>query len=271
MKPNSAFLNQPSEFWALVRGISESLGYSQRKTKEVRQSLRKYHSDEITLFAKPFFVPETITKKAGEYLDCRASLLSDKIHPLLMDRTEAKRAFKGLLAKYKPKCPLPMNKQKGEKRHYAYLTCMVNVLTERSLKKGKFCNYSPRALCTITDASNKLVKVLSRWMDGVYPDVKNPAAVWEVKEYYGTTTFGSRVADGVYETQLDGYELLEAERVSGRKIQHYLFVDDRFTWWDCGRSYLCRLVDMMHMGLVDEIVFGKEVLTRWPEIIRSWP
>ena len=135
---------------------------------------------------------------------------------------------------------------------------------------GNSCNYSPRALCAITDTSNRLVNVLSRWMDGAYPDVKNPKAVWEVKEYYGTTTFGSRVADGVYETQLDGYEILEAKRVSGRNIQHYLFVDDRFTWWDCGRSYLCRLVDMLHMGFVDEIIFGKEVLTRWPHIVRSW-
>lgn len=269
MKPNPAFLNQPNEFWALVRGVSESLGYSQRRTKEAGQKLRAYRPDEIRLFAKPFFVSEAVAKKVWEYLDYRAALLTNKVRPLFMDRAEAKKVFKRLLAKYKPRCPLPMNKQKGEKRHYAYLTCMVNVLAEMNLK-GKTCNYSPRALCAITDSSNRLVKVLSRWMDGAYPDVKNPKVVWEVKEYYGTTTFGSRVADGVYETQLDGYEILEAERVSGRTIQHHLFVDDRFTWWECGRSYLCRLVDMMHMGLVDEIIFGKEVLTRWPNIVRSW-
>ena len=37
----------------------------------------------------------------------------------------------------------------------------------------------------------------------------DPLAVWEIKEYYYTTTFGSRVADGVYETLLDGMELRE--------------------------------------------------------------
>lgn len=26
----------------------------------------------------------------------------------------------------------------------------------------------------------------------------------------------------------------------------------------------------MHMGLVDEVLFGKEVVTRWPEIVQSW-
>jgi hypothetical protein len=107
-------------------------------------------------------------------------------------------------------------------------------------------------------------------MDGAYPSIENPMAVWEVKEYYGTTTFGSRVADGVYETMLDGFELLELREHEKIAIQHYLFVDDRFTWWIKGKSYLCRIIDMLHMGLVDEVLFGKEVLQRWPEIVASW-
>ena len=130
MKPNPVFLNQPPEFWALVRGVSASLGYSQRRTRAAGQQLKQYHPDEITLFAKPFFVPEAVTKKSGEYLYYRAMLLTKSICPLLMDRAEAKKVFKQLLAKHKPNCPLPMNKQKGEKRHYAYLTCIVNMLAE---------------------------------------------------------------------------------------------------------------------------------------------
>ncbi|MBI3343812.1 MAG: hypothetical protein HY028_02925, partial [Gammaproteobacteria bacterium] len=46
-----------------------------------------------------------------------------------------------------------------------------------------------------------------------------------------TTTFGSRVADGVYETLLDGMELEELEAAAQRKVQHVLFIDDYFTWW----------------------------------------
>ena len=95
-------------------------------------------------------------------------------------------------------------------------------------------------------------------------------AIWEIKEYYYTTTFGSRVADGVYETLLDGMELEELEIAAKRKIQHVLFIDDYFTWWECGRSYLCRMIDMLHMGYVDEVVFGREVLTRLPELAREW-
>ena len=107
-------------------------------------------------------------------------------------------------------------------------------------------------------------------MDGAFPSVIDPIAIWEIKEYYFTTTFGSRVADGVYETQLDGWELWEANLNINRKVFHYLIADAYLTWWIQGRSYLCRLFDSMHMGLVDEVLFGKEVLTRIPQLARQW-
>ncbi len=37
-----------------------------------------------------------------------------------------------------------------------------------------------------------------------------------------------------------------------------------------GRSYLCSLIDMLHMGYVDEVIVGREVLTRIPEIAQKW-
>ena len=187
-----------------------------------------------------------------------------------MNREKAQTIFDRLRSSYSPNCHLPMNKQKGEKRHYSYFTCIVNMLTEKNLK-GRDFEDNPRNLCLITtNTDNRLVKTFSRRVDGAYPDILNPTAIWEIKEYYGTTTFGSRVADGVYETLLDGYEIIEAEQVGGQKIEHYLLVDDWFTWWVKGKSYLCRLVDMAHAGFVDEVIFGEEVLTRWPEIIKIW-
>ncbi len=103
--------------------------------------------------------------------------------------------------------------------------------------------------------------------------------MWEIKEYYYTTTFGSRVADGVYETLLDGMELEELDsalrelsRLEDRPthIQHILVIDAHYTWWIKGRSYLCRIIDMLHMGYVDEVLFGKEVITRIPLIAKEW-
>jgi hypothetical protein len=97
-------------------------------------------------------------------------------------------------------------------------------------------------------------------------------AVWEIKEYYYTTTFGSRVADGVYESLLDGLELEEIRADTKGKIdiKHYLMVDAHYTWWIKGRSYLCRIIDMLHMGYVDEVLFGSEVSERIPAIVKGW-
>ena len=68
----------------------------------------------------------------------------------------------------------------------------------------------------------------------------------------------------MYETLLDGYEINTFENAFGRRIAHYLFVDDKFTWWDMGKSYLCRMIDMLHTGHVDEVFFGRQVVSQWP-------
>ena len=65
-------------------------------------------------------------------------------------------------------------------------------------------------------------------------------------------------------------ELEELRQNEGIHVKHYLILDDRFTWWDCGRSYLCRVIDMLHMGYVDEVLFGRETLKRLPELVKSW-
>jgi hypothetical protein len=114
------------------------------------------------------------------------------------------------------------------------------------------------------------LRTLARRVDGAFPKTVNPVAVWEIKEYYHTTTFGSRVADGVYETLLDGMELEELREHEAVEVKHYLIVDAHYTWWDCGRSYLCRIIDMLHMGYVDEVLFGREVVERLPGLVKEW-
>jgi hypothetical protein len=168
----------------------------------------------------------------------------------------------------KSKLRVPMNKQKGGKRKPAYLTAIVNMLVEANIG-DLACDYDPRELTTFTHMSAP-IRTLARRVDGAFPSAKNPIAVWEIKEYYHTTTFGSRVADGVYETLLDGLELEELRRSERVDCKHYLMIDARFTWWDCGRSYLCRIVDMLHMGYVDEVLVGTEILDRMPALAREW-
>lgn len=281
MRPDPRFSGAGRSFWAHVKLISESVGYSGRGRRGAALApLRRYTAGDLAaglagaslepthLYDAARRSPTALGQQLLDYLNFRATLLESQVAPNLMDRDQAAAEFQRLREELRPTCALPLNKQKGEKRHYAYLTGIVNMLTEKTLG-GRSFDDEPRGLTIITREHAPL-RTLSRWMDGAYPTLVDPRAIWEVKEYYGTTTFGSRVADGVYETMLDGEELAELERSEGRKVLHYLILDDRFTWWQCGRSYLCRIVDMLHMGLVDEVVVGRGVLTRWPQIVQGW-
>ena len=275
MQADPRFLSQPKEFWANVRTISQEVGYTERGADSIKiptlEAIRKEFSRLGLSTAHIAGADDTLTefgKCLFDYFTFRALVLNDTVRHHFMKKDAASIEFKRLKKQLKPKCPLPMNKQKAEKKNYAFLTGIVNMLIEANIGDAP-CDFDPRSLTTITHDGMPL-RTLSRRVDGAFPAVVNPIAIWEIKEYYYTTTFGSRVADGVYETLLDGMELEELETAAQRKVQHILFIDDYFTWWECGRSYLCRMIDMLHMGYVDEIVFGREVLTRLPELARDW-
>jgi hypothetical protein len=185
-----------------------------------------------------------------------------------MDAAKARSTFQTLKKKLKPKCPVPLNKQKGVKRAEAYFTGIINMLIDAN-SQALPCDFSPMELTSVT-VDGAPLRTLARWVDGAFPGTVNPIAVWEIKEYYYTTTFGSRIADGVYESLLDGMELEELREHEGIDVKHYLMVDAYDTWWKMGRSYLCRIVDMLHMGYVDEVLFGSEVIERLPAIVNEW-
>ncbi|MDB5803562.1 MAG: hypothetical protein JWN73_884 [Betaproteobacteria bacterium] len=275
MRADKKFAAQLPVFWANVRTISQEVGYTQRGEKiikvptigEIRENFARLGLTTAHIVdAKG--LPTEFGVNLLAYFTFRARILNDYVQNCFMDKAQAEKEFTRLKNKLKPKCPLPMNKQTGEKKNYAFLTGLVNMLVEANIG-GAPCNYDPRSLTTITH-NLMPYRTMARRVDGAFPAVVNPIAIWEIKEYYYTTTFGSRVADGVYETLLDGMELEELEKEAGRKVQHVLFIDDRFTWWECGRSYLCRIIDMLHMGYVDEVVFGREVLTRLPLLAKEW-
>ncbi len=276
MKPNPKFVTQTSpEFWANVKYISQRLGYTDRKTK----SIKNYPFEQIiTLYKKSNFQlnkiafsnegPTSFGQLLLDYFEYRANALNNYVQHNLMDLEEAKVLYEDLCKQHNPTCAIPMNKQKGEKQAPNYYTGIINILIEANIKDYTI-NYSANELTAFT--LNKVpYRSLSRRVDGSFPGVLNPIALWEIKEYYYTKTFGSRVADGVYESQLDGLELTEIRRTLDRPIHHYLMVDSKFTWWVLGRSYLCRIFDMMHMGLLTEAIFGKEVIDRIPVITKKW-
>ena len=272
MRPTDRFLRKPKSFWAAVRSLSQEIGYSKGDSiivPRIEQMAEAFN--KLGLDARRVIDAGGSTRLAEELLDYfaeRSRALVDEVEPKLMDTPQAGTLFETFRDEFRPTCPIPMNKQKGDKRVEAYLTALVNMMIEK-YARGYPCVYDPQALTTITRDGAPL-RTLARRLDGAFPSTVNPISIWEVKEYYYTKTFGSRVADGVYETLLDGMEVEELRVHEDIDVKHYLMVDSHYTWWRCGKAYLCRMFDMLHMGYVDEILFGIEVVEEMPRIVVEW-
>lgn len=275
MKPDQRFAKQGKPFWACVRSLSQKLGYTVRGKGRIKvHTVSQMRKGFVSLGLNPAAIcdekgkPTQLASLLHDYFQFRADVLETVAAKKLMNVAQAKALFEQYSRQFQPTRPSPMNKQKGDKKAPAFLTSLVNMVVEHH-SKGADCDYDPRALTTITKDGIPL-RTLARRVDGAFPNAVNPVAIWEIKEYYYTTTFGSRVADGVYETLLDGLELEELRDSEDVDIKHYLIVDDHNTWWNMGRSYLCRIVDMLHMGYVDEVLFGSEVVDEMPRIVGEW-
>ena len=293
MQPQKKFVGLPKAFWANVRTISQRVGYTVKPKRvkgvkgqagpirvptlaEIKAGLESIDLSAAHL-VKTNGRATDLGKQVVDYFEYRADTLNRVVEPLLMDAAQAEALFDSLQAKLKSVASVPMNKQSEEKKKPAFFTGMINMLIEANIN-GLPCNYNPQELTTVT-RNQEPFRTLARRIDGAFPGPVDPLAVWEIKEYYYTTTFGSRVADGVYETLLDGMELEELDDALRElavaedrpiHIQHLLMIDAHFTWWVKGRSYLCRIIDMLHMGYVDEVLFGKEIITRLPKITKGW-
>lgn len=276
MKASPVYTNQSHVFWAHVRLLSQEIGYTSRRSADsiyvwsyddLLRAFERLGLDTVILGNKNN--PSLFAEDLLGYSKYRADLLVERVKPNLMTGTEAEKLFNALILENPDvKAPIPMNKQTGTKRKISYFTAIINILFSKHLGE-KNCNYDPRKLA-FSLQEEKVGATYSRRFDGAYPDVTDPKAVWEIKEYYYTTTFGSRVADAIYETMLDGYEIREFFNHSNKRVYHYLFVDAYLTWWEMGKPYLCRMIDAMHMGFVDEVIFGREAVERIPEIIKDW-
>jgi hypothetical protein len=270
MKADKDYQKKPPAFFDAIRLISERYGYSTRRSPTREAEVKTISSskvEEIFSGLKLNVPNETNPTDIAKYINYRAEILNAEVEPCLMDREQARKLYCDEFIKKKPRTPPIMNKQKGDKKHESYLACLVQIQAEFILGYGQFDN-DPQRLAYLYDSNNYLIKCFARRFDGAVPSTANPKVVWEIKEYYGTTTFGSRVADGVYESLLDGFEIIEA-RKKGANVKHYLFIDDKFTWWGLGKSYLCRIIDMLHTRHVDNVYFGSQVVTQFPVDLKN--
>ena len=183
MKPNSKFSHKNKSFWAAVRTISQKVGYTIRGKKlirvpaidEIADAFDKLSLDREKIINKDG-KPTKITKELIEYFEFRAEILNDYVEPRLMDAQRASECFKEMHKKYSPSCPIPMNKQKGDKKAPAYFTCIINMIIESVIGSRK-CDYDPRELTTVTTGGFPL-RTLARRVDGAFPSAVNPLAIW---------------------------------------------------------------------------------------------
>ena len=147
------------------------------------------------------------------------------------------------------------------------LVAEVSQLTSRwCLDAGITFNTDPQRRAVWL--ANGHLHVSARNLDGVVPGLLNPVLVWEIKEYWGKTSGGSKMSDAVYECQLVGLELREFERVSGEHVHHVVFLDGR-EQWARRKGDLVRFIDLANQGLIDRLIVGKQVAFEWPEVLRE--
>jgi len=228
--PDSRFRSQTPVFWSYVRTLSQFLGYTDKggirvpSVEDRKRGLRELGLD-LSRCVTRSGDPTPLGAELLQYFTHRVRVLEESTRPALMTADAAEALFLELKPSATANTPLPMNKQKGEKRRHAFFTCIINILISRTLQDIP-CDYSPRKLTTFV-RDGIPVRTLSRRVDGAFPSTINPIALWEIKEYYFTTTFGSRIADGVFETMLDGMELRELCENENVRCRHYLMVDPR--------------------------------------------
>jgi|SRR5579859_6695599 len=278
MKPDVRFLHKDPIFWANVKSISQLVSYSkgeQIKVPGIEEIKAKLPVGGLTFqhILDENNVLTSLGKDLLDYFQYRAHVINNDVKANLMRVDEAARIFAPLFLEYHQKLGFKSdssrNKQRGDKAGPAFFTNIINILIEMNAE-GFGCNFNPQQLTTFT-YDNMPLRTLSRRVDGAFTGVINPIAIWEIKEYYySEENFGSRIADSVYESQLDGMELDELHRNTSFKVKHYFMVDGHNTWWYKGKSYLCRIIDLLHMGYVDEVLFGREVQERLPQLVKEW-
>jgi hypothetical protein len=156
MTPNELFLNQPKQFWAYVRSISQKVGYTIRGQRQIRvptidemaEALNSLDLDAARLTDKKGEATR-LGQTLVDYFAYRADVLNTFVEPRLLNKDQARKLFEKVKAAGKYSWPVSMNKQKGAKKAPAYLTGIVNMIVESNIGSLP-CNYNPLALTTVT-------------------------------------------------------------------------------------------------------------------------
>lgn len=245
--------------WELVRY------YLSITTNEERQSFVKALKAESTakVGKVKLQLGGEVASELVEYLDFRRTLwdLGDK---LLRTEDEAKAYCR------KKFNELPKTTQTKNQEHHQSSKAMVLTTTrlaEAACREfGMPIEPNPQRRCVWV--ADQQLHVTARSLDGAIPGLVDPFLVWEIKEYWGTTSGGSKMSDAVYECALVGRELRDFEKRTNLHVEHAVLVDGK-AQWTSRESDLLRFYDLYHQGLIDILIVGREVETAWQPFVKS--
>jgi len=243
-------------FWELLRFYCSLRGTEQ---KDFLKELSAPKNPELK-FWKLLNLQEDAAKLLVTYCSQREALLRKALESL---RTEEEA--KGFCDSESIEWKITKTKSKDHHQSSKTLIATVSAIAERACKKFKeTVEADPHKRC-IWCIDNHL-HVTARNLDGAIPSLRDPYVVWEIKEYWGKTSGGSKMSDAVYECHLVGREIREYEEKSKHKISHIVFLDGK-DQWHARKSDLARFIDLHNQGLIDHLFIGRTIETEWEPIL----
>jgi len=248
--------------WEILK-VYRGLSRGTRKRREWLSQLETHHlcsfpGDE----ASPIQVDEEISKLLGSYIEASAEQAEEAFGRF---RTEREA-----LAHCESIGVTVATTRTQSADHHQSPKALVGGVT---LIAADFCcgngisiDPNPQNRCVWTHDSS--MHVTSRRLDGAIPGLVNPRIIWEIKEYWGKTSGGSKMSDAVYECQLVGRELRNWEEGTGLEVCHVVFLDG-LEQWKSRRSDFVRFSDLANQGLIDQLIIGGEVEEDWAKLLAA--
>lgn len=234
------YLEHDAEFWAYVRLVSQQAGYQPRgdevvkvyEPEDLQNAVESTGINGEPLFGD--FSTDGLTdlgENILDYLNYRSQHVAVALDNI-QTKNEAEETYEEYRGDHELK-HVQYNRQ-GSNDPLVFANT-VNLVMEKEYG-GEF-DPNPYELPTILDDDKNLQLTFAKRLDGAVPDNRNPIALWEVKEFYNSSTFGSRVADAIYEIMLLSQEAQSVADEAGRDVEMYLLTDGEQAW-SKGVSYI---------------------------------
>lgn len=248
-------------FWHAVRLLVDTFMSRVPTEAEILPTLAYGQQAEMAGIYSYLRERSQLVKPLVDYLAMRVRL-SDALLNDMRTEDEARKDFARLSA---AKVRRYGTQMAGHHQSSKVLVATVEAVTnEVCSSHGLTANVNPQKRAV--RIANDYLWVSPRRLDGAFPSLINPYAIWEIKEYWGKTSGGSKMSDAIYECQLVGTELRAFEDKHGIHIEHFVLIDG-YDQWRARRADLRRAVDLLYSGLIDELIVGRHVIGSWRRIM----